>query len=96
MAAKELLPHGGELVRAKVMGQKRASDGMPVRVAHSNPILDTHEYEVIMELLYSQVDADSREFILMKEIVDHRRRLLCGSQRSEEPVDDHKGLEASR
>jgi hypothetical protein len=50
------------------------------------PILDTHEYEVsfpdgltngfvanmIAEALYSQVDADSREFILMKDIVDHR------------------------
>jgi hypothetical protein len=46
LAAEVLLPHGGELVRAKVMGRKCASDGTPVRVAHSNPILDTHEYEV--------------------------------------------------
>jgi hypothetical protein len=86
MAAKVLLPHGGELVRAKVTGRKRAAEGTPVGVAHSNPILDTHEYEVsfpdrstdcyaanmIAESLYSQVDADSREFILMKEIVDHQ------------------------
>jgi hypothetical protein len=27
---------------------------------------------MIVESLYSQVDADGREFILMKEIVDHR------------------------
>jgi hypothetical protein len=43
LAAEELLPHGGKLVRAKVTGPKCASDGMPVRVAHSNCILDTRE-----------------------------------------------------
>jgi hypothetical protein len=65
-----------------------------------NPILDTREYEVsfpdgltncyaanmIAEPLYSQVDADGREFILMKEIMDHR---------SDGSADDYKGLEAS-
>jgi hypothetical protein len=96
LAAEVLLPHGGELVRAKVMGRKRAADGTPVGVVHSNPILDTREYEVpfpdrstdcsaenmIAESLYSQVDAEGREFILMKEIVDHR------SDGSAVPVDD--------
>jgi hypothetical protein len=96
LAAEVLLPHGGELVRAKVTGRKRAADGTPVGVAHSNPILDTREYEVsfpdgltdcyaanmIAESLYSQVDADGREFILMKEIVDHR------SDGSAVPADD--------
>jgi hypothetical protein len=86
LAAEVLLPHGGELVRGKVTGRKRAADGTPIGVAHSNPILDTREYEVsfpngstdcyaanmIAESLHSQVDADGREFILMKEIVDHR------------------------
>jgi hypothetical protein len=37
---------------------------------------------MIAESLYSQVDADGREFILMKEIVDHR------PDRSVVPVDD--------
>ena len=41
-----LLPHGGELLRAQVVGQKRDANGSPVGQAHSNPILDTHEYEV--------------------------------------------------
>jgi hypothetical protein len=96
LAAELLLPHGGELVRAKVTGQKCAADDTPVGVAHSNPILDTREYEVsfpngstncyaanmIAESLYSQVDADGREFILMKEIVDNR------SDGSTVPVDD--------
>jgi hypothetical protein len=96
LAAEVLLPHGGELVRAKVTGRKRASDGTPVGVSHSNPILDTREYEVsfpdgstdcyaanmIAESLYSQVDSDGREYMLMKEIVDHR------SDGSAVPVDD--------
>jgi hypothetical protein len=84
LVAEVLLPHGGELVRAKVTGRKRASDGTPVGVARLN--LDSRAYEVsfpdgstncyaanmITESLYSQVDADGREFVLMKEIVDHR------------------------
>jgi hypothetical protein len=37
---------------------------------------------MIPKSLYSQVDADGREFILMKEIVDHR------SDGSAVPVDD--------
>jgi hypothetical protein len=96
LAAEVRLPHGRELVRAKVMGRKRAADGTPVGVAHSSPILDTREYEVsfpdgstdcyaanmIAESLYSQVDADGREFILMKEIVDHQ------SDGSAVPVND--------
>jgi hypothetical protein len=86
LAAEVLLPHGGEMVQAKVMGRKHASDGTPVRVMHLNPILDTREYKVlfpdgstdcyttnmIAESLYSQVDADGREFMLMKEIMDHQ------------------------
>jgi hypothetical protein len=90
LAAELLLPHGGELVRAKVTGRKRASDGTPVGVTHLNPILDTPGYKVslpdgstdcyaanmIAELLYSQVAAS------MNEIVDH------WSDRSAVPVDD--------
>jgi hypothetical protein len=104
LAAKVLLPHQGELVRAKVMGQKRASDGTPVGVLHSNPILDTREYEVsipdgstdcyvanmIAESLYSQVDPDGREFILMKENVDHR------SDGSAVPVNDAYYMDPNR
>jgi hypothetical protein len=34
LAAEVLLPHGGELVRAKVMGWKRTSDGTAVGGSH--------------------------------------------------------------
>jgi hypothetical protein len=43
---------------------------------------DCYAANMIAESLYSQVDADSREFILMKKIVDHR------SDGSAVPVDD--------
>jgi hypothetical protein len=52
--AEVLLPHVGELVRAKVTGRKRAADGTPVGVAHSNPILDTREYEVCVCNLHQE------------------------------------------
>jgi hypothetical protein len=62
-----------------------ASHGTPVRVGNSNPILGTRAYEVsfpdgstnsyaanmIVESLSSQVDANGRAFMLMKEIMDH-------------------------
>jgi hypothetical protein len=62
------------------------SHGTPVRVRHSDPILGTRAYEVsfpdgstnsyaahmIAESLSSQVDANGKEFMLMKEIMDHR------------------------
>ena len=46
LSAWVLLPHGGELLKAQIVGQKRDANGNPVGQAHSNPILDTREYEV--------------------------------------------------
>jgi hypothetical protein len=41
-----LLPNGGDVTRAKVIGRKRDADGNPAGRRHSNSILDTCEYEV--------------------------------------------------
>jgi hypothetical protein len=60
--------------------------GNPLGKAHPNPLLDTREYEVqledgtydsyfantIAENLFSQCDAEGREFNTVKEIVGHR------------------------
>ena len=46
LTALVLLPRGGELLKAQVVRQKRDANGNPVGRAHSNPILDTREYEV--------------------------------------------------
>jgi hypothetical protein len=67
------------------MKQKHDKDGNPVEVANANPILDTRSYEVelpdvtlkeysanlIAESIFSQVDDEGREYVLLQEIIDH-------------------------
>ena len=86
LTALVLLPCGGELLMAQVVGQKRDANGNPVGQAHSNPILDTCKYEVkftdgsreifmanlIAENMYSQVDEEGQQYTLMSEIIDHK------------------------
>ncbi len=71
---------------AKVISRKRGADGEPIGIAHTNPILDTRVYNVqfedghaecyaaniITENVYTQVDPDGNQFLLMNEIIDHR------------------------
>ena len=77
VTALVLLPCGEELLKAQVVGQKRDANGNPVGQAHSNPILDTREYEVeftdgsteiykanlIAENMYSQVDEEGSNIL---------------------------------
>ena len=86
LTASVLLPRGGEVLQAQVVGRKRDANGNPVGRAHSNPILDTREYEVefsdgsrdvytanlIAENMYSQVDDEGRHFALLSDIIDHK------------------------
>jgi hypothetical protein len=86
-SAKIMLPRGGTMVKGCVAARKRDRDGNPIGLANSNPILDTRSYIVhfdngdqteltanmIAESLYSQCDPDGYEYILLDEIVDHRR-----------------------
>jgi hypothetical protein len=46
LTAEVLLPNGGDVTRAKVIGRKRDAEGNPAGHRHSNPILDTREYKV--------------------------------------------------
>jgi hypothetical protein len=80
-----LLERGGPAETATVIGRKRDQDGVPIEWAHSNPLLDTREYEVefsdgtaqavtanvIAEAIYSQVDDYGRSYTLLQEITDH-------------------------
>ena len=81
------LNHGGQVLHGKVVGRKRDAEGNPVGHAANNPLLDTREYEVefidgsteaystnlIAESMYSQVDDEGFQHILLKEISDHRK-----------------------
>jgi hypothetical protein len=57
-------------------------DTREYKVPFPNRTTDCSAENMIAELLYSQVDAEGRAFILMKEIVDHR------SDGSAVPVDE--------
>ena len=86
ISAELLLPHGGDLSHAKVIGRKRDRDGKPVGTRNPNPILDSRLYEVefpdgstetftantIIENLYAQVDDEGCSYQVLKEITDHR------------------------
>jgi hypothetical protein len=70
-----------------VKRRKHDNNGNPIGLRHSNPILDTREYEVefpdgsidvftantIAEAMYSQVDNDGHHHLIIKEIVDHTK-----------------------
>lgn len=77
---------GDSVLMGRVKHRARDEDGRPIGERNSNPILDTRLYEVqfpdghyeqygtnaLVENLYSQVDAEGRQFLLLDEIVGHR------------------------
>jgi hypothetical protein len=87
LTAEVLMEHGGQLQRGTVKARVRDANGIPIGVRHQNPILDTREYSVefpdgtidsvsankIAEAMYAQVDPEGREYLILKEIVDHKR-----------------------
>jgi hypothetical protein len=87
ITAEIMLPRGGTMGKGHVSARKRDQHGNPVGLANSNPILDTSPYiidfddgdqtkltaNLIAESLLSQCDPDRNQYILLDEIVDHRR-----------------------
>jgi len=85
--AEVILPKGDILIPARVIGRKRDESGNPIGTANTNPILDTCLYDVqfldgrvetyaaniIAENIYSQLDDEGNRFLLLEEIMDHRR-----------------------
>jgi hypothetical protein len=79
-----LLPHGGELICAKVANQKWDHNGTPAGLAHKNPILDSRQYDVVFEdgstntfpanviteNVYAQIDNEGHHFTIMDEIIE--------------------------
>ena len=71
---------------AKVTKRLRDTEGIPIRTANENPILDSRMYEVeyqdgmraslvanyIAENLFAQVDQEGNMHILLDEIIDYR------------------------
>jgi hypothetical protein len=81
------IPVGGELHRGKVVGRKRDTEGKLIGKSNPTPLLDSSVYEVefedgnvesyatnqIAEAIYSQVDAEGNQHLLIDEIIDHRK-----------------------
>ena len=61
-------------------------DGEPIGQSHNNPLFDTREYKVeftdgsrekyqaniIMENMFAQVDSEGNQYLLLKEITNHK------------------------
>jgi len=85
LTSQVLLPVGDDMVRGQVIRRRRDHNGRPIGIHHTNPMMDTREYEVefpdgstasylanvIAENLYAQVDEEGRMYTLIDEIIDH-------------------------
>lgn len=83
------LPRGedGAMQFAQVKKRKIDSDGVPIGVANDNPLFDNRVYvvewldghteelmaNIIAENLFSQIDNEGNRFVLLDDIVDHRK-----------------------
>jgi hypothetical protein len=82
-----VVDRAGKQVRAKVVKRARSDSGYPIGTAHSNPLLDTREYEcvtkdgtterytanVIAENIFAQCDDEGQRFTILNEIIDHAK-----------------------
>ena len=87
ITAEVMIPIGDERVKGVVKRRTKDDDGLPVGRRHSNPLLDTREYEVempdgstecytaniIADNIYAQCDDEGIMYTLMDEIIDHRK-----------------------
>ena len=87
VAAQDVFPKGDSTVYGKVARRKRDADGNLIGRSNRNPILDTSIYEVefddgrteafaanaIAEHLYAQVDDQGFQYLLIDEIIDHKK-----------------------
>jgi hypothetical protein len=86
--AELLLPDSANnMVKARVLKRAKGEDGNPIGLHHKNPLFDTREYTVefpdgttaeyqaniIAETLFSQSDSEGKQYMIMKEICDHKK-----------------------
>jgi hypothetical protein len=82
-----MIPRPDGRIQGRIAKRSKDNDGNPVGRRNDNFLLDTRRYEVeledgtteefyanvIAENLFSQVDSEGNQYVLMKEISDHRR-----------------------
>ena len=97
--AEVLLPKDGKHMQAaQVIGRSTDDNGIPIGEYDANPILNSRVYDVmfpdgsvqqyaaniIAENVYSQVDEEGHRYIMLDEIVDHRK--------NDDAVEKHDGF----
>ena len=84
--AELMIDCGGETVRGTVVKRAKNDAGDPIGRRHANPKMDTREYEVefidgtterysaniVAENIYSQCNLEGNQYLVLKEIVDHK------------------------
>jgi hypothetical protein len=87
LSAEFVVNRDGEMATVKVIKRAKDNNGNPIGKKHSNPLLDTREYEcelddgtvmrynanVIAENIFAQCDDEGRRQALLDEIIDHKR-----------------------
>jgi len=82
-----MLEHKGQLALGTVTKRAKGEDGNPIGKHNANPLFDTRKFEVefpdgdvqeyyanvIAENLFSQVDSEGRQMLLMESISDHKK-----------------------
>jgi len=86
IGAEVLFPQGDGRIQGRVTKRAKSEDGTPIGKRNKNYLLDTRKYEVqlsdgttqeyfanvIAENMFSQTDSEGRQYLLMKEITDHK------------------------
>ena len=87
LSAEFIVNKDGEPAPAKVVKRARDNNGNPIGKRHDNPLLDTREYEcmlddgttmryhanVIAENIFAQCDDEGRRQAVLSEITDHKK-----------------------
>ena len=86
LSAELMIDHDGETVRGTIMKRAKNDARDPIGRQITNPKMDTREYEVefidgtterysaniMAENIYSQCNSEGNQYLVLKEIVDHK------------------------
>ena len=87
IGAEVLLPYENSMKTGKVRRRKREADGTLKGTSHESPMFDTRAYiiefpdgaeaeytaNMIAENMYAQCNPDGQQFLILDDIVDHRK-----------------------
>jgi hypothetical protein len=87
VGAQVMIPRPDGRIQGRITKRAKGEDGNPIVRRNNNYLLDTRRYEVeladgtseeyyanvIAENLFAQVDSEGNQYVLMKEISEHRK-----------------------